>query len=135
MFSPSGLHTYYQNVTGTLPPEKEATAQESRFLSPVGLVGYAHNAAKDGWASSLTLLYAINLFVGIFNMTPLLPFDGGHVAIAVYEKVRSIGKKRYYMADFNKMLPVSYAVLAALMVISLSSLWLDIVNPAPNPFQ
>jgi membrane-associated protease RseP (regulator of RpoE activity) len=135
VFSPAGFHTYYQNVTGTLPKAKEASAQQTRLLSPVGIVSYAHDAARDGWSSTLLLLYGINLFVGIFNMTPLLPFDGGHVAIALYEKVRSIRRKSYYMADINKMLPVSYAVLAVLLVISLSSLWLDITNPAPNPFQ
>jgi membrane-associated protease RseP (regulator of RpoE activity) len=135
VFSPTGIHQYYDNVTGQLSGQKEQSAQETRLLSPVGVVTYAHDAARSGWYSSLMLLFAINLFVGIFNMIPLLPFDGGHVAVAVYEKIRSTGRKHYYAADFAKLLPVSYAVLLILVTISLSSLWLDIVNPAPNPFQ
>lgn len=135
VFSPSGVKSYYQNVTGTVPPSEADNVNQTRMLSPVGLVSYANDAAHSGWFSSLMLLYAINLFVGIFNMVPLLPFDGGHVAVAMYEGIRSIGRKRYYAADFAKLLPVSYAVLLVLLVLSVSSIWLDIVNPAPNPFQ
>ena len=39
------------------------------------------------------ILISINVFVGIFNLFPMLPFDGGHVAIAVYEKIRT-GRRR-----------------------------------------
>ena len=61
-----------------------------RFLSPVGVVVLANEATKIGWSEVLYLLILINIFVGIFNLVPLPPFDGGHVAIAIYEKVRSL---------------------------------------------
>ena len=60
-----------------------------RFVSPVGVVRLANQATKIGLSEVLYLLILINIFVGIFNMLPLLPFDGGHVAIAMYEKVRA----------------------------------------------
>ena len=57
------------------------------------------------------LLAAINIFVGLFNLIPLLPFDGGHIAIATYEAIRS----RHGQAlpgRHHQVLPFSYAVLA-----------------------
>jgi membrane-associated protease RseP (regulator of RpoE activity) len=134
MFSPSGLKLYYQNVTGHVPEGKQTQADENRFVSPVGLVSYANDAAKSGWFAVLSLLFFINLFVGIFNMFPLLPFDGGHVAIALYEKIRSIRRPQYH-ADYAKLVPLSYAVIFVLALIAGTSLWLDVTNPLPNQFK
>ncbi|MDQ1378094.1 MAG: hypothetical protein QOE15_2267, partial [Acidimicrobiaceae bacterium] len=78
-----------------------------------------------GLEQSLFLLVLINIFVGIFNMVPLLPLDGGHVAIAVYEAVRSRKGRRYH-ADAAKMLPFVYATLALIVFIGVSALFLDL---------
>jgi membrane-associated protease RseP (regulator of RpoE activity) len=134
MFSPSGLKLYYQNVTNTVPEAKQVEADQNRFVSPVGLVGYANDAAKSGWFAVLSLLFSINLFIGIFNMFPLLPFDGGHVAVAIYERIRSI-KRPTYHADYAKLVPVSYAMILVLLLIASTSLWLDVTNPLPNQFK
>jgi len=97
-----------------------------RFVSPVGVVRLANQATKIGLSEVLYLLIVINIFVGIFNMLPLLPFDGGHVAIAIYEKLRSLRSRRPYHADVNKLAPVLYAVLAVLAFYAISSLFLDL---------
>ena len=61
---------------------------------------------------------------------PLLPLDGGHVAIAVYEKIRSMLRGgRPYHADVAKLLPLTYAVVLVLLLVGVSSIYLDIVNP------
>jgi membrane-associated protease RseP (regulator of RpoE activity) len=133
IFSPSGLTLYFQNVTGTVPEEKQEQADENRFSSPVGLARVADQAADSGIYAVLALLFSFNMFIGIFNMIPLLPFDGGHVAVAIYEKARSL-RGREYHADYAKLLPVSYAVILVMIVIAGSSLWLDIVSPLENPF-
>ena len=101
---------------------------DPRFLSPVGLAQVANTAAESGIATVLFLLIAINVFVGLFNMVPLLPLDGGHVAIAVYEAIRARPGKRYF-ADVSKLQPVLIATLALLAVLALTSLWLDIFQP------
>ncbi|NCU87742.1 MAG: PDZ domain-containing protein, partial [Actinobacteria bacterium] len=44
---------------------------------------------SEGFKGVLMLLASVNIFVGVFNMLPLLPFDGGHAAIATYERLRS----------------------------------------------
>ena len=97
-----------------------------RFVSPVGVVRLASVATQIGWSEVLYLLILINIFVGIFNLVPLLPMDGGHVAIALYEKVRSLAARRPYHADVNKMMPVVYVVLAFLAFYAISSLFLDL---------
>jgi membrane-associated protease RseP (regulator of RpoE activity) len=97
-----------------------------RFVSPVGVVVLANRATHIGISEVLYLLILINIFVGIFNLVPLLPLDGGHVAIALYEKARSLGRRRPYHADVNKLAPVLYAVLAVLAFYAISSLFLDL---------
>jgi membrane-associated protease RseP (regulator of RpoE activity) len=122
-----GVKSYTQQLTGK-PEPTTPSADQPRFISPVGLVRVASAAASNGLRDVLVLLVAINIFVGIFNLIPLLPLDGGHVAIAVYEKIRS-RKGRMYHADVAKLMPLTYAVFLILMFIGISSLYLDIVRP------
>jgi membrane-associated protease RseP (regulator of RpoE activity) len=97
----------------------------TRFSSPVGIVRYANQAAQHGFSDVLYLLILINIFVGIFNLLPLLPLDGGHIAIATYERVRS-RKGRPYHADVMKLMPLTYGVVLILGFIFVSSLFMDI---------
>jgi membrane-associated protease RseP (regulator of RpoE activity) len=73
-------------------------------------------------------LASVNVFVGIFNMFPLLPFDGGHAAIATYERIRSRKGTKYH-ADINKMVPVATVVVGLLGLLLITGLWLDITQP------
>ncbi len=97
----------------------------NRFVSPVGIVRIAHQATQSGFGTVLFLLVLINIFVGIFNLLPLLPLDGGHIAIATYERVRS-RKGRQYHADVMKLMPLTYGVVLLLAFIFVSSLFLDL---------
>ena len=76
----------------------------------------------------ISLLAVLNVFVGVFNMFPLLPLDGGHAAIATYERVRERGGERYY-ADVAKLMPFAMAVMMVLMFLFMSGLYLDITDP------
>ena len=126
LLSFGGISSYADQVQGNDVPEAD---QGNRFLSPVGIYRIAGATAEQGIGPVLLLLVLINIFVGIFNMLPLLPFDGGHVSIAVYEAVRSRIKGRRHVADVGKLMPVAYVTIALLAVISLSSLYIDIVRP------
>jgi membrane-associated protease RseP (regulator of RpoE activity) len=97
----------------------------NRFVSPVGIVRIAHQATQNGLGTVLFLLVLINIFVGIFNLLPLLPLDGGHIAIATYERVRSRKGRRYH-ADVMKLMPLTYGVVLVLAFIFVSSLFLDL---------
>ncbi|HET8641059.1 MAG TPA: site-2 protease family protein, partial [Pseudonocardiaceae bacterium] len=82
----------------------------------------------------LFFMAAVNVFIGIFNLLPLLPLDGGHIAVNLYEKVRDVLRRLRGLpaggpVDYNKLLPLTYAVVlvgGAIMVLTLTA---DIVNP------
>ena len=138
-FSPSGLSDYIDTLRGQ-PSGSDAagsgsgaSSQGDRPLSPVGAVRIASQAADAGIAELLWFLVVINMFVGIFNLVPLLPLDGGHIAIGTYEKIRS-RKGRRYQADVAKLMPLTYGVVLFMVFVFVSSLWLDLSDPLHNPF-
>ncbi|MGH9283294.1 MAG: M50 family metallopeptidase, partial [Acidimicrobiales bacterium] len=131
IFSPQGASSYGRQLAGR---EGDPEEGDPRFLSPVGFVRVASQAADTGVREVLALLLSINVFVGVFNMIPLLPLDGGHVAIATYEKLRSRKGRRHY-ADVAKAMPIYYMVFLLILFLGMSSLYLDIVRPIANPFQ
>jgi membrane-associated protease RseP (regulator of RpoE activity) len=122
MFSPAGISEYLDNFS-------EEESNDSRFISPVGFGRIAGEAVRAGWASVLLLLFGINLFVGILNLAPLLPFDGGHIAVATYEEIAGRIRGRRVRVDFARLIPVMVAALSVLAFIFVSSLFLDIANP------
>jgi membrane-associated protease RseP (regulator of RpoE activity) len=83
---------------------------------------------QDGLKGVLLLLAGVNVFVGVFNMFPLLPFDGGHAAIATYERFRS-RRNKPYRADVGKMVPVATMVVGLLAVLLVVGLYLDVTQP------
>jgi membrane-associated protease RseP (regulator of RpoE activity) len=127
ILSPSGLSSYWKTITGQTQADRPDGG--ARFLSPVGFVRVAGQAADNSLFAVLGLLIAINLFVGLFNLLPLLPLDGGHVAIALYEAVRSKISGRRYAADVAKLIPLTYAVFLLMIFLGVSALYLDIVRP------
>jgi len=110
----------------------QSSAEDGRFLSIVGIFNIGNSMASSGGIGDLLFLFVVvNIFIGVFNLIPMLPFDGGHVVIAVYEKIQEWRKRtgtRYY-ADLNKLLPVVYVMILLLGLLFVSSLYLDIANP------
>ena len=110
-------------------------------MSPVGasrVAGEVTSAEGTTWTDRVhfvaLLLASINLFIGIFNLIPLLPLDGGHIAGALWEGLRNaIARLRRKPipgpVDVAKMLPVAYAVGAVLLVMGVILVYVDIVNP------
>jgi membrane-associated protease RseP (regulator of RpoE activity) len=82
----------------------------------------------------IALLAGLNIFIGVFNLFPLLPLDGGHIAIIWYERVRSWlaslrGRPDPGRVDYNKLLPVTYVVMLVFAGLTLLTLAADIINP------
>jgi len=102
---------------------------ETRPTTLVGVTGLSDDVGESqGIIGILFLLAVLNVFVGVFNMFPLLPLDGGHAAIATYERVRERGGQRYY-ADVAKLMPFAMAVMTVLLFLFMSGLYLDITDP------
>ena len=105
---------------------------ENLATRPTTVVGASQIGGKlgedEGLKAVLLLLASVNVFVGVFNMFPLLPFDGGHAAIAAYERVRSRRGERY-RADINKMIPLTTIVMGLMGFLLFVGLYLDITQP------
>ncbi|CAO5148646.1 Zinc metalloprotease Rip1 [Frankia sp. AiPs1] len=112
------------------------------FISVVGaariggdVVSAPDSSRVDRVGQFLILVAAINLAVGIFNLLPLLPLDGGHIAVLGFEQARhGLRRLRGYRGpvkkvDFAKLLPATYATVFVLLGFSLLLLSADIVNP------
>jgi membrane-associated protease RseP (regulator of RpoE activity) len=95
-------------------------------------------ASPIGWqarvAVVMLIVASLNIFVGAFNLLPLLPLDGGHLAIVIYERCRAWlarlrGKPDPGPVDFRRFVPVSVGVFALLVGFGLLLIMADLVNP------
>lgn len=94
--------------------------------SVVGITRVAGNIGSGNTGSFwdiLLLFGVVNVFVGVLNLLPLPPFDGGHVAVLAIERIR--GRP----IDMRKVIPVSAAVAAFFIVFTLAVIYVDIVKP------
>ena len=128
-FAPSSLKSYGSTL-GKAATDQPLTQAESegRMSSAVGISRMMRDAGRDDVRTAIELFAIVNIFVGMFNMLPLMPLDGGHVLVATYERLRS-RRGRMYHVDFRKLLPVTYVVLLVMSVIGFTSLYLDITKP------
>ncbi len=102
---------------------------------PTTVVGISKLSAsigdESGFGGLLLTLAAVNVFVGLLNLFPVLPFDGGHAAIATYERLRSRRGRTPYRADITKMIPVAMTMIAVLAMLFITGLYLDVTKPLP----
>ena len=112
--------------------------------SPISVVGAGRiagevtsdvsNPVVDRMAFLVSLLAGLNLFIGMFNLVPLLPLDGGHIAGALYEGLRRTWARVRRrpdpgFVDVAKLLPVAYCVAGALLLMSVVLIAGDLVAP------
>ena len=95
-------------------------------------------SASVGWQVKvdyvLLIVASLNIFVGAFNLLPLLPLDGGHIAVIIFERIRAWfarlrGRADPGLVDMTKLVPVSMGVFAILVVFGLMLILADLVNP------
>ena len=96
---------------------------DNRPASPIGLVRIGAETQAYGFGFTLELVAVVNIFVGIFNLVPIYPLDGGHFSVALYEKLR--GRR----ADPRKLAPVAAAVVALMVLLGGLAIFLDVVAP------
>ncbi len=117
-------------TSATLLESGAGAVNENRLMSIFGLVMLGSDVGAVNPGALINLFALINMFIGVFNLVPLLPFDGGHVMIAVYEKIQEkrLHQRRYF-ADVSRLMPLVYVVVIGLGLLFVSTLYLDIANP------
>jgi membrane-associated protease RseP (regulator of RpoE activity) len=135
IFAPSGLSSLWHQLSNSHYAQKVAN-NPGEAPRPESIIGIAHigaQAEQSNVESVLLLLIAINIVFGILNMLPMIPLDGGHVAIAAYEWIRTRRGQPYYRADITKLFPVAAVFIGILAFVSLSAMYLDITHPVNLP--
>jgi membrane-associated protease RseP (regulator of RpoE activity) len=124
VFGPAGIHRIGQLLLGSQP------RRANDATSIVGGAQLAGEAVKAGaWDFLFGILIVFNVFVGVLNLVPLPPLDGGHLAIIAYEKVV---RRRL---DPRKLVPLTAVVAGFIVLLAVSLAYIDITNPLPNPFH
>jgi len=110
----------------------------------VGVVGVARVSGETAETKALTgrekiatfvlIIASLNLFVGMFNLLPLLPLDGGHMAVAIADGARNTRAKAKGLAkpapfDVERLTPITMVVFILMASLSLLLLTADILNP------
>ena len=98
----------------------------------VGLVGAGRIAgesvARGEYLAFVELIVVFTIFVGIMNLLPLPPLDGGHLAVLAYEAVTG------RTADVRKLIPIAAAVISFFVLLFIAILYLDLARPIKLPF-
>lgn len=96
---------------------------ESRPVSPIGLANIGAQIGERGVGDVVRLLAYLNIVLGVFNMIPAYPLDGGHVAVALYEKVF---RRR---ARPSVLISIAAAVTVLVIFLGVAAIVLDLINP------
>jgi regulator of sigma E protease len=104
--------------------------KSSRVVSPIGAAQLAEDSAKEaGWIGPVTLAASVSVFLALFNLLPLPPLDGSHIATATYEGVFSRIRRRPVRInqDFNRRLAT--LTTWSVLFMGVGALLLDILRP------
>ncbi|MFI6999494.1 M50 family metallopeptidase [Nocardia sp. NPDC050175] len=125
---PAKVASLWTAVTGG---ERDADTPMSVYgASRIG----GETAERGLWGVFILVLASLNFFLGAFNILPLLPLDGGHIAVVIYEKIRDVFRRWRGLApgapvNYLKLLPATYVVVVIGGAYMLLTLAADIVNP------
>jgi membrane-associated protease RseP (regulator of RpoE activity) len=124
--SPSGVSTSASQSFTSNTPKAGSSEDLNRPMSLIGIVDIGSDIVGNDIWLLLLLLGQISFILAVFNLLPILPFDGGHAAVVVYEWIASKVKHRRIYADYRKLIPVSVVLLIPILFLGLSSMVLDI---------
>lgn len=106
--------------------------------TPISVVGASiiggDTVDRGLWVMFWFFLAQLNFVLGAVNLLPLLPFDGGHIAVATYEKLRDMVRRARGLVaggpvNYLKLMPATYVVLAVVGAYMLLTVTADLVNP------
>ena len=98
------------------------------------VVGSENLAGNQRLQTFILIVASLNIFVGLFNLLPILPLDGGHMAVAIADEFRALiararKKPRPAGIDVNVLTPITMAVFVVLAALTVVLLVADIINP------
>lgn len=131
VFSPSGIADLVTSSVGVTERDPEGV------VSVIGIASIAGQTAEAGTAGVYTfvfLLAYLNVFLFIFNMVPLPPFDGGHLAVLGVEKAGNLvrrvrGQATDFTVDPRVVTAVALPVIGLLLLVAVTAIWLDVSSP------
>ncbi|GAB3590656.1 Zinc metalloprotease Rip1 [Corynebacterium faecale] len=111
---------------------------ERDIEGPMSVVGASRIGGelveRSMWDMFMMMLASLNFFLALFNLVPLPPLDGGHIAVVLYERIRDFfrklrGKTPGGPADYTRLMPITVGVAALLLSIGAVVIVADVVNP------
>lgn len=117
---------------GELLQALQGEGERGLHEGPLGLVGAGRIAGetveKGRFLDFIGLIVGFTIFVGLMNLLPLPPLDGGHLAVVIYEKLTG------RTVDIRKLIPVAAAVISFFVLLFIAVLYLDLARPIRTPF-
>lgn len=135
VFAPESLATWLSQADGDTPRTADG---------PVSLIGAGQAASALGaigaFSAVIILLAQLQIIIGVLNLLPLPPFDGGHLAVlGVESTVNAMRRRRGMTADWqvdpSTLMPLTLAVLLLFGLFALTAIYVDIVNPISDLIQ
>lgn len=130
-----GLASFPGKIPGVVASIFGAERDQEGPMSVVGAsrVG-GELVERSQWTMFLMMLASLNFFLALFNLVPLPPLDGGHIAVVIYEKIRDFirglrGIAPGQPADYTKLMPITYVMSVVLLGIGAIVIIADVVNP------
>ena len=130
-----GLASFPGKIPGVVASIFGAERDQEGPMSVVGAsrVG-GELVERSQWTMFLMMLASLNFFLALFNLVPLPPLDGGHIAVVIYEKIRDFirglrGIAPGQPADYTKLMPITYVMSAVLLGLGAIVIIADVVNP------
>jgi membrane-associated protease RseP (regulator of RpoE activity) len=130
-----GIKQFPQRIPSLINAIGGAPRDANSPMSVVGASRLGGESVQGGqWFIFWLLLATLQFFLGVFNLLPLLPLDGGHIAIALYERVRDLLRKRAGRpaagpVDYRRLAPLTVVVVVLGGAVVLLAVTADIVNP------
>lgn len=111
---------------------------ERDVAGPISVIGASRTGGElveqNMWSAFWMMLASLNFFLALFNLVPLPPLDGGHIAVVLYERVRDAFRRLRGLgpgapADYEKLMPLTYVMAAVLLGVGVLVMAADVVNP------
>lgn len=122
----TGADDYVQSVA-------DGQAPENRMVSAIGGAQLTDGLLDQHWSRILLLAGLFSASIGVLNLMPLLPLDGGHAFIVMAESLMArIRRRPRYRLDPETFKPVALVVVIALLLLGASSMYIDLIHPLTN---